>query len=328
MEKDYLIDEQSPQIDNEHEIFDEKAPMPQKTKRNTILTINNTLHAETDKKKLKDAYIDLYESNKVEKIMSGILSGIEQYGNNIVGIVQHEKFKIMLPADHFTLVPEGTDADETRRLQMLYMTTRLGSEVDFIITKIDRPNLLAAGNRIKAMRIRQKLFFKKVQNEYLLYEGRLAEARVVSVKRAGMTVELFGKELFVPSKELSYKRIQDATQLFRPGQRVVIKITKLVRDEIKMKITDIDVSVKQASPNPVIEGIKRYSIDSKYYGVVTMVDTHGVYVSLDDDVECLCAYPKFGSRPICGTKVTVKITKFDYEALRIFGVISYMQPQF
>ena len=320
--------ETNPMAADETEVFENKAPAPRKINKNSILSINSTLHAETDKKKLNDAFMDLHESQKVEKLMSGILCGIEQYGNSIVGIVQHEKFKIMLPADHFTLLTEETDVDEIRRLQKLYMTARLGSEVDFVITKTDRINLLAAGNRIKAMRIRQRLFFKKKQDEYVIFEGRLAEARVVSVTRGGIFVELFGKELFVSSRELSYKRIQDATQIYQPGQRIVVKITKLERDELKKKITAIDVSVKQASPNPVIEGIKRYSIDSKYYGVVSMVDAHGVYVALDNDCECLCAYPKFGPRPICGTRVTVKITKFDYEALRIFGVISYMQPQF
>ena len=60
-----------------------------------------------------------------------------------------------------------------------------------------------------------------------LREGSIAEARVVSVIRSGIFVDLFGVELFIPLKELSYQRIMDAKLYYQTGQRVLVKILKI-----------------------------------------------------------------------------------------------------
>ena len=287
-----------------------------------------SLQADSPAQKEKNDYLDLLESYKVEKMMSGIVSGVEEHGGMTVAVVYHGCYKIIIPASHFMQITEEIDLETLRYKERIYLSTRLGSEVDFIITKISNSAQLAAGNRLRAMRIRQWNYFQKRNGVFMINSGSLVEARVVSTRRTGIFAEVFGKELFIPAKELTYKRISDATQIFYPGQRVIVKIIRLERDIGKRQITAFDISVKQAQENPIKAGMKKYSVNSKYYGEVTMVDKNGVFVSLDDQVECLCAYPKFGHRPIRGAKVTVRITMFDEQRCRIFGVISYMQPQY
>lgn len=63
------------------------------------------------------------------------------------------------------------------------------------------------------------------------YEGVCAEARVVSTIRAGIFVDLFGVETYIPLSELSYQRMLDASHVYQPGQRVLVKILELDRSD-------------------------------------------------------------------------------------------------
>ncbi len=52
----------------------------------------------------------------------------------------------------------------------------------------------------------------------LLYSGVCAEARIVSVIRAGIFVDLFGLEIYIPLRELSYQRWMEQRRIFSPGR--------------------------------------------------------------------------------------------------------------
>ena len=154
-----------------------------------------------------------------------------------------------------------------------------------------------------------------------LYEGISAEARVVSVIRAGIFVDLFGVETYIPLRELSYQRWIDAGSHYQAGQRVLVKVLTIDRsDRTHVKVI---ASVKQATDNPYEKALRRYSIGSRYVGTVSMVDTNGVFVSLDGGIDCLCSYPKRG-RPPRGSRVTVRILGINHESNRIWGAITHM----
>ena len=143
---------------------------------------------------------------------------------------------------------------------------------------------------------------------------------MVASIRNGVFVDIFGLEVFINIRELSYQRLMDAEMYFQPGQRVyvrIISIDKSDRDNIK-----ISASIRQATENPYEKAIRRLNIGNMYVGTVSMVDTHGVFVALDGGVDCLCPYPRRG-RPPRGSRVTVRITALDKEANRIWGTITH-----
>ena len=75
-----------------------------------------------------------------------------------------------------------------------YMVTkRLGAEVDYIIKGIDAKAGVAVGSRLEAMSAKRRAYYFGTDRDgnNLLYEGICAEARVVSVIRAGIFVDLF-----------------------------------------------------------------------------------------------------------------------------------------
>ena len=66
--------------------------------------------------------------------------------------------------------------------------------------------------------------------------------------RAGIFVDLFGLEIYIPLRELSYQRWMDAAAHFQPGQRILVKVLEVDRsDRNHVKAT---ASVKQSGENP------------------------------------------------------------------------------
>jgi len=168
----------------------------------------------------------------------------------------------------------------------ILLTKRLGAEVDYIIKGIDHQTDLAVGSRLEAMRAKRRQYYLGTDRDgnNLIYSGVCAEARVVSVIRAGIFIDLFGLEVYIPLRELSYQRLMDAAGTFQPGQRILVKVMDVDRsDRNNIKVA---ASVKQAMENPSEKALRRYSIGDCYVGTVSMVDTNGVFVSPDGGVDC------------------------------------------
>ena len=203
------------------------------------------------------------------------------------------------------------------------LTKRLGAEVDYIVKGIDAAENIAVASRLEAMRAKRRQYYLATDRDgnNLIYSDICAEARVVSVIRAGVFVELFGLEVYIPLRELSYQRWLDASGHFQPGQRILVKILSVDRsDRDHIKVT---ASVKQAGENPYEKALRRYSVGNRYVGTVSMVDTNGVFVALDGGIDCLCSYPKRG-RPPRGARVTVRILGINHDSNRIWGAITHI----
>ena len=173
------------------------------------------------------------------------------------------------------------------------------------------------------MRIKRRINYygRDRDGNYKIYEGICAEARVVAVLKAGIFIELFGLETFVPLKELSYQRIFDANSQFKPGERILVKILTLDRsDRNHIKVF---ASVKQTTVNPYEQAVKKYTIGNKYVGTVTYIDPTGIYVALDGGIDCRCNFPRRG-RPPVGAHVTVRILGIKHSSSRIYGAITHV----
>ena len=112
----------------------------------------------------------------------------------------------------------------------------------------------------------------------------------------------------------------DATSSFQSGQRILVKVLEV--DKTEKNNIQVTASVKQAMENPYAKALRRYTVGNRYVGTVSMVDTNGVFVSLDGGIDCLCSYPKRG-RPPRGARVTVSILGINQETNRIWGAITH-----
>jgi len=291
-----------------------------------VLAIDGQRSVETREDKLRNDLLDLVESQKSRKILTGIIQGVERSSDNpnlSFAVIYHGEFKVIIPAEEAVRPPDNLRGRSPGDVMNYLVTKRLGAEVDYIVKGVDVNSGLAAASRLEAMALkRRQYYFNTDRNgNNLIYEGLIAEARVVSVIRAGIFVDLFGLETYIPLQELNYQRLIDAAAYFQPGERVLIKILKLDRSE--RDNIQVTASVKQAGENPYEQALKRYTPGNKYVGTVSIVDTAGVFVSLDGGIDCLCSYPNRG-RPPRGSRVTIVIIGVNYDTNRIWGAITHI----
>lgn len=291
-----------------------------------VISIDERPTVETEADKAKNDLLDLIESQRTGRILTGTIQGVERSTdnpNNTFAVLYHGEFKVIIPATEAVDPPgdyRGRNPDDVHHYML---TKRLGAEVDYIVKGIDPKSGIAAASRLEAMRARRKEFYFGTDRDgnNLIYAGVCAEARIVSVIRAGIFIDLFGLEIYIPLRELSYQRWMDAAAHFQPGQRILVKILDVDRsDRNNIKAT---ASVKQAGENPYEKALRKYSIGNRYVGTVSMVDVNGVFVALDGGIDCLCSYPKRG-RPPRGSRVTVRILGINHETNRIWGAITHI----
>lgn len=319
-----------------------------------IISIDGALQVKTDAQIDEDTYLDLNESVKNKKILTGMVTGVEKQGNHIVALIFMENYKVMIPAEEFIDIGDPGERDKVKYTEYL-LSKRIGSEIDFIVKAIDKERGLAIASRKEAMvqKCKEMINPAKKKGQTIFYKGAVVEARVVQTIRSGIVIEAGGVETLIPSRELSYQRIQDATEAFSVGQRVIayiedieetdvdtmteerpmipgteIKRTEKIKDAEgntqkveKTYMISLKASLKKAQKNPYEVAMKRYQVHQMYLGKVSMVDENGVFVALNGNVDVLCPYPQRGERPTRGTKVSVRITLKNEEMNRIFGII-------
>ena len=299
---------------------------PDSPARDVIVPIDERRSVQTFRDKRRNDLIDLVESQKSKKILTGTIQGIERMPDNpdiSYAVLYHGDFKIIIPAKEAVKPPEDFRDRLPSDVMHYLITKRLGAEIDYVVKGIDQDTGIAAASRLDAMEAKRREYYLSTDRsgQYQLYDGICAEARIVSVIRAGMFVDIFGIEVYIPLRELSYQRWADAMSYYQPGQRVLVKLVSIDRsDKDDIKVT---ASVKQAGENPYEKALRRYSIGSRYVGTVSVVDTNGVFVSLDGGIDCLCSYPKRG-RPPRGSRVTVRILGINRDSNRIWGAITHM----
>ena len=291
----------------------------------TIISIDDRPTVETDAEKAKNDLLDLLESMKTGKILTGTIQGVERpdQSGEARAVVYHGDFKVMIPASQAVDPPDDFRGRLPDDVLHYMITKRLGAEVDYIVKGVDPQSGIAAASRLEAMAAKRRQYYFGTDRDgnNLLYSEICAEARVVSVIRAGIFVDLFGVESYIPLRELSYQRLMDAAGQFQPGQRILVKILEIDRKDRAHIL--IRASVKQASENPYEKALRRYAVGDRYVGTVSMVDTNGVFVALDGGIDCLCSYPKRG-RPPKGARVTVRILGINHESNRIWGAITHI----
>lgn len=301
-----------------------KLRMPGRRQRVVSIDAERTVATDTDK--LRSDLLDLVESLKGKKILTGTIQGVERLADNpemSYAVVYHGDFKVIIPV--LEAIEEPEDYRDQSRGDVLHylLNKRLGAEVDYIVKGVDQVSNVVAASRLEAMALKRREYYFKTDRDgnFQIYEGIRAEARVVSVIRAGIFVDLFGAECYIPLRELSYQRWADAAAHYQPGQRVLVKVLSVDRSDRNRP--RVSASVKQAMDNPYEKALKKYVVGNRYVGTVSMVDLNGVFVSLDGGIDCLCTYPKRG-RPPRGARATVRILGISRENNRIWGVITHM----
>ena len=291
-----------------------------------VLTIDNERTLKTESEKTQDEVLDLIESLRTRRYLTDRIQGVEMGTGNLEprAILYHGGYKVVIMASMLVKLPKNLNGYTPNEAYFHLLNKRLGAEIDYVIKGIDPNTGIAVGDRVAAMETKKRHFFLTPDRDglYRTYEGQIVEARVINVSSGGIHVEVFGVDVWVPVSELSYAHIEDVTALYKPGDRVLAKITKLTRDHPEFGLW-INISIKRVNPDPKAEAIEKVQENNSYSGTVAMFDETGIFVRLDIGANCRCKYPPRG-RPILGSRVAVKITGIDYEKLVCWGLITYV----
>ncbi len=115
-----------------------------------------------------------------------------------------------------------------------------------------------------------------------LAEGQVREGIVRNVKDFGAFVDLGGVDGLVPIREMSWTRVQDATQVVQPGQKVKVVVLKIDRETRK-----ISLGMRQLTASPWDDVDAKYPLGQVVQGKVTRTMDFGAFVELEPAVEGL-----------------------------------------
>lgn len=287
-----------------------------------------------DKRKME--FLTLVDSYYNKKPLSGIMTGTKTVAGRYIAIVRYGQLQVLIPAEKFIKYTK-TDREhmeanpEQQDSYMRYLVNqRLNSEVDFIVEAVDEKEEIVFGNRVKAMEniFLANFFGKDRSGNFLINEGDLVEARIVFSSQPFATLEVFGKEVKIRPKDISYRKISDVAEELAIGDTVPVKITGLKRGKTADGKWDVNVniSIKEAFPDTRAKYYDNYEIDGMYVAEVTQLDATGIYARLEGcegQLDVRCNYPKIKNFiiPPKKSKIAVRIYRKVDENFFIYGNI-------
>lgn len=300
-----------------------------------ILSIDGSLKAVTDTKKMDATVIELADSFRDRKPLTGVISQIEEApnGNPYASLLYNDMIKIILPASDFLDLDKEALAETEREryhVEKLLLFKRLNSEIDFIVAnQVDIQNRIAAASRRAAMRQKQHTYWLTPDRDgnYIIQEGMRVEARIVSVNQRSLTAEIFGVESQIPVEEVSNDFIQSLADHseYHAGRTIPVKIMSIDRSDPN----DIHVSASIKMVNnskwldKIVDELDKGHIQ-RVVGVVESASVYGIFVRLFNGVQCLCHAPASGRYPMKDDKVTVKIDRVDRGSMHVYGSITHV----
>jgi hypothetical protein len=161
----------------------------------SVMAIDDRPSVETEAEKARNDLLDLVESLKTKRILTGTIQGVERPAENparAFAVIYHGDIKVIIPAEEAVEPPEDYRGRLPEDVLHYMITKRLGAEVDYIIKGIDAKAGVAVGSRLEAMAAKRREYYFGTDRDgnNLLYEGVCAEARIVSVIRAGIFIDL------------------------------------------------------------------------------------------------------------------------------------------
>lgn len=189
----------------------------------------------------------------------------------------------------------------------------------FMILKMDRKR----GNIVVSRRAVMEESRVEARNELLdnIHEGQALDGVVKNITDYGAFIDMGGVDGLLHVTDISWKRINHPSEVFKVGDSVKVMVTKF--DE---KTKRVSLGMKQLESNPW-EGIQdQFQVGAKFKGKVASIADYGVFVELMNGIEGLVhvsemSWTKKNTHPskivAIGDEVNVVILDVEIEKHRI-----------
>ena len=292
-----------------------------------VLTLEVRGEVETEESREDTIWHEIHNAYRTRRILTGQLGGIEQTDNGkTISIVDYKGFRIVIPLKEMMInigrSPSGQEYTELMLRQNKILGNMLGAEIDFIVKGIDSKSRSVVASRKEAMLRKRQIFYLDTDaaGMYRIYEGRIAQARVIAVAEKVIRVEVFGVECSIMARDLAWEWIGDAHERFSVGDQVLVRILNVRRDSLEDM--GIKADIKSVSQNTSHDNLKKCRIQSKYAGKVTDVHKGVVYIRLSNGVNAV-AHSCYDYRtPGKKDDVSFAVTRLDEERGVAVGIIT------
>jgi len=115
-------------------------------------------------------------------------------------------------------------------------------------------------------------------------EGETVSGTVRSLTDYGAFVDLGGVDALLHVSDISWGRVNKASDVLSAGQSVEVKVLKVASDSNKRRIS---VGLKQLQPHPWDAAAEKYKAGDRVRGTVTRVVEFGAFVELQPGIEGL-----------------------------------------
>lgn len=307
-----------------------------------VISLDGKHRAKTEKDLRKDEFDLLVHAigSNGKRILNGIIDG---YGDDDLlhkyvtvklddssGFFQIRIYVSELCEIEYDSLMDKGAAEGMNRIENM-LKSRIGSRVRFTLYKLDEPQQIAYGNRIEAMSLDAKRFYRKLQSDGLplICEGTIVEAEIVSARQDRVIVYACGAETTIKSAELSHLAVPFVSEEFHNRDIINVKVSNIREsvyeaNERKYRMIHVDASSKAATPKPSDLYYDQFNIGDVCKGVITHKLEKSVFVRLKDKIDCICPLPSMGRAEIGKECVVIIDRKKDDEKF-IYGIISQVR---
>ena len=240
----------------------------------------------------------------------------------VCAVVRYKNFKIIIPAPMMGLeMPKEGDSFEKASILKKHMNTMLGSNIEYVVSKVSETENVAIADRSLAMSIKQKQYFinkyrstGKSYMEYAMENKIPVEADIVAVSGSQVRLCVCGAEGKVLARDAAWRFSSNLSEYFFPGDTVKVIIKEIGKREDGS--FTVRASIKETTPNAQINNISDFSVDSTCLGKVSGAIQSGYFLAIGDNrsgIEAFCDLVHGGVVPMIGDLVSCQLTKIDYE---------------
>lgn len=291
--------ENAPPAEDETESADGEAapqptapPAPAGRRDSYILTVDAKDRIETEEERREVIWHEIKTSHIAGRILTGTLDGVEQTpsGRTIV-VVDYKGYRIAIPLKEMMLysgpVPYGAKYKPFMERMNSILATMLTAEIDFIVRGLDNTARSVVASRKAAMLRKRQTFYLDANEDGIpmIYEGRVVQARVIGVAEKVLRVEVFGVECTIFARDLSAAWFGDAREYYSVGDRVLVRVLTIDRDDINH--ISITADIRSVSSTANQSNLDKCVLQGKYAGRVTDVRHGVVFIRLNNGVNAV-----------------------------------------
>jgi len=215
----------------------------------------------------QQGWAEIKESSRIKKVLYADAVGLEVLGE---GAQKEEVLKLKYKGIYGYLPKSRIDNYEFKGLHHF-----LGKEFEFVVEKVDLEAQWFLANRIEALEVSARRFWKSAQVGNKL----LGFIRGMDASRLFLLVE--GVPAVLERDEVSYSFIEDMRNEFEIGDLIKVKVTDLEAPTEENPDGELKVSAKLMERDPFLE-ITNFKIGSTYIGEIKKVHPqHGVFYELE-----------------------------------------------